>query len=51
MAAYIIIQSRISDPEPMVRYRNAVMPLISRFGGKHFVRGAVAETLEGTTDA
>jgi len=49
MPAYLIIQSRISDPEPMSAYREAVMPLIERYNGKHIVKGVTAETLEGTS--
>lgn len=47
MAAYMILRSTISDPTAMSRYRDAVMPLIARFGGRHIVRGAPIEVLEG----
>jgi uncharacterized protein (DUF1330 family) len=38
---YMIVQSRISNEEQFGKYRQAVMPLIERFGGKH-VRGGAA---------
>lgn len=47
MAAYMILQSRVSDPASMSRYRDAVMPLITSFGGRHVVRSAAIEVLEG----
>lgn len=47
MAAYMLVRSSISDAAAMTRYREAVMPLIARFGGRHIVRGAVIELLEG----
>lgn len=47
MAAYMILQSRVSDSAAMARYRDAVMPLIARFGGRHVVRAAPIEVLEG----
>jgi uncharacterized protein (DUF1330 family) len=50
MAAYLMVQSTISDQAQYQKYRDAVMPLIHSFGGKVVVRGAV-EVLEGQPDA
>jgi uncharacterized protein (DUF1330 family) len=50
MAGYFILQSKISDAAAMSRYRQAVMPLIERFGGRHIARAAVVEVLEGRHD-
>ena len=46
MTAYMIVQGVITDEEQFGKYRDAVMPLIASFGGKH-VRGGTAELLEG----
>ena len=40
----------ITDEERYGRYRQAVMPLIEAFGGRH-VRGGTVELLEGRDDA
>jgi uncharacterized protein (DUF1330 family) len=50
MAAYMIVQSIISDETRYQQYRDAVIPLIGRFGGKIIVRGAKVEALEGRHD-
>jgi len=50
MAAYFIVQSTISDEAQYQKYRDAVIPLIARFGGKNIVRGAKVEALEGRHD-
>ncbi len=46
MAAYMIVVASINDKEQFGLYRDAVMPLIAHFGGKHMRRGK-AEILEG----
>ena len=50
MAAYLIVQSTISDEPQYQKYRDAVMPLIGKFGGKAIVRGGKVEGLEGRHD-
>jgi uncharacterized protein (DUF1330 family) len=50
MAAYFIVQSTISDEPQYQKYRDAVIPLMARFGGKMIVRGAKVEALEGRHD-
>lgn len=50
MAAYFIVQSTINDEQRYQEYRNAVVPLIERFGGKFVVRGGKVEALEGSHD-
>jgi uncharacterized protein (DUF1330 family) len=47
MAAYLIAQVRIHDPEAYERYREAVPSLVDRFGGRFRVRGGDLEVLEG----
>ena len=50
MAAYLIVQSTITDGERYQKYREAVVPLIEKFGGRHVVRGGTVELLEGRHD-
>ena len=49
MAAYLVVVSTITDEEQFGIYRDAVMPLIVKFGGKH-VRGGPADLLEGASE-
>ncbi len=48
MAAYVVAQMNVTDPEGFERYRDAVAPMVARFGGKYLVRGGATECLEGT---
>ncbi len=50
MTAYVLLQSKITDSAAMARYRDAVMPVIHRFGGRHIVRGERVIVLEGQHD-
>lgn len=47
MTAYLIIAANISNEMAYAKYRQAVMPLIETFGGRH-LRGGEAVKLEGT---
>lgn len=47
MAAYLVGQLKITDPKMYERYREAVTPLVDRFGGRFLVRGGALEVLEG----
>ena len=47
MAAYVLAQVEITDPESFARYRQMVAPTIEQFGGRYIVRGGNVETLEG----
>jgi uncharacterized protein (DUF1330 family) len=49
MAAYMVVHSLIIDEEKFAEYREAVLPLIRRFGGRP-IRGGKAELLEGRQD-
>ena len=49
MTAYMIVQTKITNEAQFSEYREAVMPLITSFGGEH-VRGGIAELLEGQQD-
>ena len=48
MTAYLVAQVRIDDQETYQRYREAVPPLVDRFGGRFRARGGELEVLEGT---
>ena len=47
MAAYIVIQIEISDPETYDTYRAQVPPILEQYGGEFLVRGGDREVLEG----
>jgi uncharacterized protein (DUF1330 family) len=49
MPTYMIVRAKITDEDRFGRYRQAVVPLIETFGGKH-VRNGTAELLEGEED-
>ena len=49
MTAYMLVQGTITDEEQYGGYRQAVVPLIEKFGGTH-VRGGPVELLEGRPD-
>jgi uncharacterized protein (DUF1330 family) len=48
MAAYIIADVEITDPERYAEYIRVVPATIARYGGRFLVRGGDHETLEGT---
>jgi uncharacterized protein (DUF1330 family) len=47
MAAYIIAEVEITDPDTYATYRAQTPGVIERFGGRFIVRGGAAELLEG----
>ena len=47
MAAYVIAQVEVTDPEVFEQYRREVPATLAPFGGRFVVRGGAAETLEG----
>ena len=49
MAAYMIVQTAISNPHKWGLYREAVIPVIAAFGGKLLTRNSV-KSLEGEHD-
>ena len=49
MPAYMIVLGAITNEVQFAKYRDAVVPLIASFGGKH-VRGGSVELLEGQQD-
>ena len=48
MAAYVIVDLEITDPEPYRdEYQRRVPATIAQYGGRFLVRGGAHETLEG----
>ena len=47
MAAYIIVDVEVTDPEEYQTYRQQTLATIEKYGGKFIVRGGQTETLEG----
>ena len=50
MAAYLVMTVTVADETAWQAYRDAVMPLIARFGGWHVTGGGAVERLEGADD-
>lgn len=48
MAAYVVVQIRITDPETYARYRELAPPSIAQYGGRYLVRGGPSTLLEGS---
>jgi uncharacterized protein (DUF1330 family) len=51
MAAYLLAQITVHDPKTFQRYREAVVPLVDRFGGRYRVLGGAIDPLEGELGA
>jgi uncharacterized protein (DUF1330 family) len=47
MAAYVIANIDVTDPEGYEKYRQLTPPTIEKYGGKFLVRGGKVETVEG----
>jgi uncharacterized protein (DUF1330 family) len=47
MAAYLLAEIDVTDPDGFEAYRRDVPTLIARFGGRYLARGGAAEVLEG----
>ncbi|MCH7936317.1 MAG: DUF1330 domain-containing protein [Proteobacteria bacterium] len=47
MAAYVVAQIEITDPETFETYRAQVPPILEQYGGEFLVRGGAMEVLEG----
>jgi len=50
MAAYVIVEIRVTDPAGFEEYKKLVPPTIAAFGGKYLARGGRAKMLEGGWD-
>jgi uncharacterized protein (DUF1330 family) len=47
MAAYIVVDLTVNDPDGFARYRDMVPPTIAAYGGRYLVRGGAITPLEG----
>jgi uncharacterized protein (DUF1330 family) len=47
MAAYVIAEVTITDPQGFEAYRQMVPATIAKYGGKFLVRGGAMEMIEG----
>ena len=47
MAAYVIADVDITDPEPYEEYQRRVLATVEAYGGRFLIRGGRHETLEG----
>lgn len=50
MAAYMIVQIKITREEGWPEYRQQVSELFAKHGGRYLVRGGPVEVLEGSYD-
>lgn len=50
MPAYLIADEIITDPALFEEYKRAVLPLITRYGGRFLSRGATVSVLESGKD-
>jgi uncharacterized protein (DUF1330 family) len=46
-AAYLIVESLITDPETFQRYKEAAPAAVREFAGEYLVRGGRVQVLEG----
>lgn len=51
MAAYVIYQAEVLDPERYARYREKSTPAVAAGGGEFLVRGGDVDVLEGDAPA
>jgi uncharacterized protein (DUF1330 family) len=47
VAAYVIVEVNVSDPQLFGEYAKGVPATIAAYGGKYLVRGGAVETKEG----
>jgi uncharacterized protein (DUF1330 family) len=47
MAAYVIADIDVKDPDRYAEYRRMVPPTIAKYGGRFLARGGAVESLEG----
>ena len=45
MAAYVIVQVEVTDPEKFGKYRSQVPGVIEKYGGRYLVRGGATEAV------
>ena len=50
MVAYLIVQTEITNPEKMERYRTLAAAAVEKYGGRYLSRGGAFEHIEGEWD-
>ena len=50
MAAYLISQIRVTDPDQFQKYRDASIPVAERYGARYLARSDDVEVLDGKHD-
>ena len=50
MAAYMIVDLTVNDPEGFAKYREMVPPTIATYGGRYLARGGAISPMEGDWD-
>ncbi|KAA0107627.1 DUF1330 domain-containing protein [Methylobacterium sp. P1-11] len=47
MVAYLIVDIDVQDQERFARYREAVPPVVAKFGGRYLVKAGTLHSMEG----
>jgi uncharacterized protein (DUF1330 family) len=50
MAAYMLVDLTVNDPEGFATYREMVPPTIAAYGGRYLARGGTITPMEGDWD-
>jgi uncharacterized protein (DUF1330 family) len=50
MAAYMVVDLTVNDPEGFAQYREMVPPTIAAYGGRYLARGGAITPMEGGWD-
>jgi uncharacterized protein (DUF1330 family) len=50
MAAYVVLNIEVTDPEQYAGYVKAAGATVEQYGGRYLVRGGKAEKLEGSVN-
>ncbi|MXU65589.1 DUF1330 domain-containing protein [Oceanomicrobium pacificus] len=46
MTAYLIVDTKISDPDAYEEYKRLARPIAEKFGGRYLARGGAMEVIE-----
>ncbi len=47
MAAYLVVDIKVKDPQKILKYRELAQVAVAQYGGRYLVRGGACITLEG----
>jgi uncharacterized protein (DUF1330 family) len=47
MVAYVIVDTKITDPEAYEGYKKLARPIVESYGGKYLARGGEMDVVEG----